>query len=209
MSDTSLDNILSKLKSGGSLVQEEREYVKSKLTSYGNSEELEQAIRAFGLSSSADDQNIESIEQYLNSKSDIVLSGVVKVLCAKSYWGLVENYIDRLKIFLKKEDAFELSETQISVFSVMGEYLNATSDSDLFKFLYEMFIKELEEYKDDRDYFQKARLERMHHCLDVGIRGREAELDYRVGRMDIPDDVDEEMMMDVIKIIKRNKKQKA
>lgn len=208
MSENSLDDILSKLKSGGSLVHAEKKYVQSKLTSYNNSEELEQAIRAFGLSSNANSQNIEAIEQYLNSQSDIVLSGVVKVLCAKSYWGLVETYVLRLKDFLKKEDAFELSETQISVFSVMGEYLNNTSDSDLYKFLYEMFVKELEEYKNDKDYFQKARLERMYHCLDVGIRGRQAELDYRVGRMEIPDDVNEDLMMDVIKVIKKKKKKK-
>ena len=208
MKEQSLEEILRKLKSGSFLTKDEKDFIACKLNENENSEVLEQAIRAFGLSNSASPENICRVEKYLETKSDIVLSGVVKVLCAKSYWGLAENYMERLKEFLKKEDAFELSETQIAVFSVMGEYLNSTSDPELYEFLYEMFVKELEEYKNDRDYFQKARLERMYHCLDVGIRGRIAELEYRVGRMELPDDVDEKIMMDIVKLF-RSKKQKV
>ena len=208
MKEKDLDKILSKLKSDCSLAKDEKDFIVFKLNSYDNSEELGQAIRAFGLSNSASYENICKVEKYITSKSDIVLSSVVKVLCDKSYWGLSENYIEKLKVFLKKEDAFELSETQIAVFSVMGEYLNRTSDAELYKFLYEMFVKELEEYKREQDYFQKGRLEDMYHCLDVGIRGRTAELDYRVGRMELPNDIDEEIMKDIVKLI-RTKKQKV
>jgi hypothetical protein len=71
-----------------------------------------------------------------------------------------------------------------------------------------MFVNELEEYRSDPDYFQKARLERMYHCLDFGIRGSAAELEYRVGRMEFPDNVDEEIMMDIVKLI-GSKKEKV
>jgi hypothetical protein len=208
MKEMGLDEILTKLKSGSTLAKDEKEFIASKFISYENSEELEQAIRAFGLSNKATDENILKIEKYLDSKSDIVLSGVVKVLGAQSYWGLAGNYIDKLKGFLKKEDAFEWSETQIAAFSVLGEYLNNTSDAELFEFLLQMFVNELEEYRSDPDYFQKARLERMYHCLDFGIRGSAAELEYRVGRMEFPDNVDEEIMMDIVKLI-GSKKEKV
>lgn len=201
MNEQSLDKILIKLKSGSYLSKDEKDFIAYKLNSHENSEELEQAIRAFGLSNIPNNENICKVEKYLDSNSDIVLSGVVIVLCSKSYWGLVENYFERLKELLKKEDAYELSETQIIIFSVMGEYLNSTSNAKLYDFLYKMFVKELEEYKCDRDYFLKARLERMYHCLDVGIRGRTAELEYRVGRMELPDDVDEELMKAILKLI--------
>jgi hypothetical protein len=88
----------------------------------------------------------------------------------------------------------------------MGEYLNSTSDPELFEFLYEMFVKELEEYKNDQDEFQKGRLEDIFHCLDVGIRGRVAELEYRVGRMDLPNDIDEEIITNIVKLIKRKRR---
>ena len=162
MKEIHLDDILSKLKSGISITRDENEFIFNKLNCYNSNEELEQAIRAFGLSANCTSDNVKKVEKFLESKSDIVLSGTVKTLCATSYWGLTENYIDKLKEFLSKEDAFELSETQIIVFSVMGEYLHSSSDINLFKFLYELFIKELEEFKIDRDYFQKARLERMY-----------------------------------------------
>lgn len=206
MKEQNLDDILNKLKFGSTISEDARIYIAFKLNSFDNNEELEQAIRAFGLSNNASTENIKEIEKYLESKSDIVLSGVIKVLCANSYWGLTKHYIDILKGFLKKEDAFELSETQIIIFSVIGEYLHKSSDVHLFEFLYRLFIKELEEYKSDQDYFHKARLERMYHCLDVGIRGREAELEYRVGRMELPNDINQDIMMDIVKLIRKKGK---
>ncbi len=208
MDEINLNKILIKLKSHCSLTKYEKEFVSIKLNYFENFEELEQAIRAFGLCNRSSNENVCIIEKYFSSKSDIVLSGVVKVLCAQSYWGLAGNYVEKLKGFLKKEDAFELSETQIAVFSVLGEYLNKTCDVELYEVIYEMFVNELQEYICDPDYFQKVRLERMYHCLDYGIRGGVSELEYRVGRMELPKDIDEDIMMEIIKLIKRKKKKR-
>lgn len=201
--DGRLDNILLKLKSGNSITNDERDYIRSKISFYDDTEELEQAIRSFGLACSPTLDNIKIIEIFLSSKSDIVLSGAIKVLCANSYWGLVVSYIDTLKSFLKKEDAYELSETQIAVFSVLGEYLHKTSDPNMYEYIYSLFITELEEYKDNPDFFFKARLERMYHCLDTGIRGRIAEVEYRVGLLEFPKDINQNVIMDVVNIIKK------
>ncbi len=203
--EMNLNEILIKLKSGSSLAKDEKDFIYLKLSTFQSFEELEQAIRAFGLCNSSTDENICIVEKYLNFKSDIVLSGVVRVLCAQSYWGLAGNYVDKFKGFLKKDDAYELSETQIAVFSVFGEYLNAACDAELFELLYEVFVKELKEYISDSDYFHKVRLERMYHCLDYGIRGAVAELEYRVGRMMLPEDIDEDIMMKIVELIKRKK----
>lgn len=196
-----LDYILSKLKSGANVTKEEESFISHKLDAYKNHEELEQAIRAFGLINDATFENIMRIEKYLSCQSDIVLSGAIKVLCDTSYWGLAESYSEKFKQFLKKEDAFELSETQISVFSVMGEYLNSKRDPGLFRYVYEMFLEELKEYNSDNDFFEKVRLEQIYHCLDVGIRGQKAKSEYRAGRMKIPDDVNEEVLSCVRNLI--------
>lgn len=197
-----IEEILQKLKSGGQITIRERELIFHVLDSSRNSEELEMAIRAFGLANEPTKENISALEKFLSSNSDIVLSGTFKVLCDRSYWGLTKNYLPNLLIILTKENAFDLSETQIIALSVLGEYLNETQDVSVFRVLFDMLSTELLEYEQNNDYFLKARLERLYHCLDVAIRGRLAELEFRVGRMKIPDDFDNKVLQKVLLIIK-------
>ena len=60
--DGRLDNILLKLKSGNSITNDERDYIRSKISFYDDTEELEQAIRSFGLACSPTLDNIKIIE---------------------------------------------------------------------------------------------------------------------------------------------------
>ena len=200
-----ISDIFKKIKFGDSISLDEKETILYKLSKPKSNIELEDTIKAFGLVYPPTEKNIQLIEGYLNSNSDIVLSSVIKVLCHYSYWGLASNYLNQLKAFIRKEDAYRLSNTQITVFFILGKYINKTKDSHILNFLLLLFNRELDEYLSDYDEFYGLRLEKIYHSIDVGVRGRKAEIEYRVDSMKIPEDINEIVIKEAESIIKRYK----
>src|SRR5687768_14415554 len=117
-------DIVEKLKFGGTASKVELDYLIAEMNEPSKGADFDCTVRAFGLAFPPSERNIHIVERYLNPDTDdIALSATIKTLCDKSFWGLTMSYVKDILPYIDKEKAYNLSETQIVIFSVLGEYL--------------------------------------------------------------------------------------
>jgi hypothetical protein len=118
----------------GKLSPNEIDYVAQQLVE--NTDNRYTLIHILGRAEAIKYRNL--IEPFLHYPDDPLVSEIaLKSLC--TYWGLSEQYVDELKMFIKGVEWDDFDDVRMAAISISGEYLRSASNAELLHTLIDVF----------------------------------------------------------------------
>lgn len=165
--------ILSRLKGGGRLSDEERRWIRTELRKRGPDTDVHNLVRCLAKSGPVNDADRDTIEIILREMDDDwSVQGALYALCID--WKLTESYLSELFDLTKSEIWSNFNDSAITAFSVLGKYLNETQSPGVYAYLLNVIENDTRLFREDSDEFWPIHLESAVAALDYGLRGGEA-----------------------------------